>query len=90
MKDNIFFILAHPIRTLQTKARQAEVAIEHASPPPGSTVEDFPLLPVQKAAKLLRIQSGVKLSDWPQSVQGDMRNGARVKPDGRHPEHQDI
>lgn len=89
MKDNIFFILAHPIQTLRAKSRQVGVAIEHASPPAGSNFEDFPELPVQDAAKLMfgQSNSGVRLEDWSPSDQERLKKG--LKPVG-HPEHPNI
>jgi hypothetical protein len=57
MKDNILYILNHPLDALKAKERQIGVAIEHKPAPSGSTMEEFPQLPVQEAAKLLGSES---------------------------------
>lgn len=93
MKENIFFILTHPIQSLRTKTRQIEVAIEHSMPPQGSTIEEFPELPIEEAARLLteaEKSNRINLSDWPVSVQNEMKRGTEIHPDGRHPEHQNV
>lgn len=90
MKDNIFFILAHPIDTLKVKVRQLAVSIEHASPPTSSSFEEFPGLSVQEAAKLMGLtksSTGIQLEDWPISDQKRMEAG--LKPLG-HPEHTNV
>jgi hypothetical protein len=87
---NIFWVVAHPVRAVRAKERQVAVSIDHAQPPPGTSVEGFPGLPVSTAAKFLEGGGGVRLADWPKSVQTEMRGGREIHPDGRHPEHSNV
>ncbi|MFZ3301381.1 MAG: hypothetical protein WA152_01555 [Microgenomates group bacterium] len=90
MKDNIFFYFKHPIDTIRIKSRQLAVAIEHSAPPVGSTVEEFPQLPVQDAAKALGIvydSGAITLEDWSPKDQERLKKGQQ--PLG-HPEHRNI
>ncbi|OGD10581.1 hypothetical protein A2397_01225 [Candidatus Amesbacteria bacterium RIFOXYB1_FULL_44_23] len=48
------YIVTHPTAVLAAKLRQISVSIEAGGPPSGSTIEEFPELPVSQAAKLLR------------------------------------
>lgn len=47
------FIVTHLKASLEAKMRQIEVAIEAGGPPAGSTIEEFPELPISQAAKLI-------------------------------------
>lgn len=92
MKDNILFIISHPLNALRARIRQIEVGIEYSAPPAGETIEGFPELTVQNAAKAMGLvgKCGIGISDWPATAQDDMKRGKRICPDGRHPEHLNI
>ncbi len=88
--ENILWTVFHPLKAMVAKGRQLAVSIEHAQSPGGSNMEDFPGLPVKRAAKLLkRPRSGVPLEAWPERDQSLMRAG---KPPvlGDHPEHPNV
>lgn len=85
--------MAHPLEAVRARVRQIMVGIDHESPPVGSFIEDFPVLPVAEAARLIRSEkpkSGIQLEDWPESAQKEMNEGKIIHPDGRHPEHDNV
>ena len=84
-KEDFLFSIFHPIGAIRARVRQVGVAIEHASPPPGSSIEDYPNLSVKEAARLLK--GGVPLSAWSKSDQERLACGER--PVG-HPEHPNV
>ena len=64
------FVVTHPKASLEARLRQVEVAIEAGGPPTGSTIEEFPVLPVSEAAALISAarrkeyaRGGVQLED---------------------------
>lgn len=79
------FCVTHPKAAVEAKLRQTEVAIEAGGPPAGSTIEEFPELPVSQAAALIHaarqtekgIGGGVQLQDWSKSDQERMLRGER-------------
>lgn len=80
------FIITHPKASLETKMRQVEVTIEAGGPPTGSTIEEFPELPISQAAKLIgdaknreNLGGGVQLEDWSKEDQELMLRGERPK-----------
>ena len=89
MSKDILFTLFHQVDALKAKIRQM-VAIEHATPPSGSTIEDFPNLSVKEASELIKRQSsGVPLSAWPTRDQRLMKEG-KMPVLGDHPEHPNV
>ena len=90
MSKDILFTLFHPVDALKARIKQIEVAIEHATPPPGSTIEDFPSLSVKEATELIKEKSsGVPLSAWPLRDQKLMSEG-KMPFLGDHPEHPNV
>jgi len=85
------FIATHPILSLKAKVRQVGVAIERQSPPPGSSIEEFPLLSLAEAARIFQAVGscggGVPKEAWPAADQTRMARGER--PLG-HPEHPNV
>lgn len=53
---DIIFVIKHPILSLRTKVRQELVGLDWALPPGKSTIEEFPTLPLQEAAKKFQRQ----------------------------------
>jgi len=88
-KNEILFCLIHPIQAIRAKERQTAVAIEHSSPPTGSSIEEFPNLPIHVAANILfpPPTSGVPLEAWSQKDQQRLANGELPK---GHPEHPNV
>jgi hypothetical protein len=78
----VAFWITHPFSAARAKSRQIGVKIEHEAPPPGSTIEEFPQLPLPQAAALLNLArepkgSGVQLSDWSSADQERLLQGKR-------------
>ncbi len=48
------FCITHLKAAAEAKLRQIETSIEVAGPPAGSTFEEFPKLPINQAATLIR------------------------------------
>ena len=82
------YALQHPIKSARAKTRQIEVAIEHAHPPAGSTIEEFPELSLQEAVQALQSkeQDGIC---WPEKDLELMRQGKLPRP-GISPEHNNV
>ena len=90
LKETLFCI-AHPKAAVEAKRRQIEVAIEVAGPPVGSTIEEFPELPVSQAAALIHAarqrdkgkqyiqKGGVQPEDWSRADQERMLRGELPK-----------
>jgi len=93
--NEVFFYVLHPIKAIEAKLRQIGVATEIPAPPTGSTIEDFPNLPVSQAAALLSFarkshtskRGGIQLEDWSKLDQERMLRGK--KPQGT-PIHKNI
>ena len=68
---DVLYGIIHPVNFIRAKVRQIEVSIEHAQPPVKSSFEEFPELPVKRAAELMGLSNneGVQLNDWPKSTQ---------------------
>ncbi len=66
--DNLLFSLTHPFQAFQARSRQIAVQIEHNQPPAGHTYEEFPNLPLRKAASALKQSSGPKGGGVPQEA----------------------
>ena len=80
------FVVTHPKASLEAKLRQVEVAIEAGGPPAGSTIEEFPELPISEAATLISAAKkkenpggGVQLEDWSKVDQKRMLRGERPR-----------
>lgn len=85
IKDTLF-IITHPLAAAEARIRQAQVAIEVGGPPAGSTIEDFPELPVSEAAALINMAreaerggGGVQLEDWSKADQERLKKGERPR-----------
>jgi len=90
LKETLFCI-THPKAAVEAKLRQIETSIEVAGPPAGSTIEEFPELPISRAAALIdearqkeknkesAQKGGVQLEDWPKADQERMLRGERPK-----------
>lgn len=83
---NWLFAVAHPVQALRTKVRQVEVAIEHAQPPRGSSIEEFPKMNLASASESLGRE---QMKDWPERDVDLMLQGRLPRP-GSHPEHPNI
>lgn len=88
------FCFGHPMKAIETKTRQIGVAIEAEPSPVGSTIEEFPNLPISKAAALVNHEKtrqhrggGIQLEDWSESDQKRLLRGE--KPQGV-PTHRDV
>jgi hypothetical protein len=98
LKETLFLI-RHPRAAVEAKLRQAEVSIEVAGPPDGSTIEEFPELPISQAATLINVsrqketsnqvthKGGVQLEDWSKADQERMLRGERPK---GYPIHRNV
>ncbi len=53
---SVFWMITHPLEAIAVKIVQEEVAMDWRLPPPGTTIEGFPHLPLQEAAEALRGQ----------------------------------
>lgn len=80
------FAVTHPKAAVEAKLRQVEVAIEAGGSPTGSTIEEFPVLPVSEAAALISAarrkkdaRGGVQLEDWSKADQELLRKGERPR-----------
>ena len=98
VKETLFCI-THPKAALEAKLRQTEVSIEVAGPPAGSTIEEFPELPISQAAGLIHVaiqkekvksdsqKGGVQLEDWSPADQERLLRGERPK---GYPIHRNV
>ncbi len=82
--EETIFCLTHPLAAINTKLRQIGVSIEAAGPPAGTTIEEFPNLPIHVAAALIDTArdlqpDGVQLKDWSQADQQRLLRGERPK-----------
>jgi len=88
--ENALYATLHPIKSITTKRKQIAVGIELSSPPPGSTIEEFPELGLKEAVKLLypKVQKGdVPLSAWSPEDQKRLKDGKLPK---GVPEHNNV
>lgn len=90
--SEVFYALAHPGKAIATKLKQIGVGCDFISPPDKSTIEEFPLLPLDEAAVLLFPPSategnGVPAKAWSEADQERM---ARGEPPQGHPEHPNV
>lgn len=54
----LFFVAAHPLRAIEAKGIQGMVGAELRQPPPGTTIEGFTAMPLNKADEALRGTNG--------------------------------
>ena len=72
------FVVTHPIKSVRAGARQFLVGLDMnlASPPNGSTIEEFPHLKISEAVALMFVaRSGVQLTDYSKADQELMQKG---------------
>ena len=98
IKETLFCI-THPKAVLEAKLRQTEVKIEVAGPPVGSTIEEFPELPISQAVALIHKArqkenseevgrtAGIRLEDWSKADQERMLRGELPK---GYPIHKNV
>jgi len=82
-QETIFYI-THPRAAIDAKLQQIVVGADMESPPPGSTIEEFPNLKVYQASALLHAArklngGGVQLEDWSESDQKRLLKGEKPK-----------
>lgn len=90
----LLFVATHPGEALRAKVLQIKVGCDSAPAPVGTTVEDFPNMPLTQAMAMLHtaqettvLSGGVPLDAWPVEDQQRLIHGQR--PLG-HPEHPNV
>ncbi len=80
--EEALFVIAHPIKSTRAGARQFLVGLDLnlASPPNGSTIEEFPKLKISEAVALMFVaRDGIQLQDYSKADQTLMKNGQPPK-----------
>ncbi|PIP53321.1 hypothetical protein COX08_01550 [Candidatus Beckwithbacteria bacterium CG23_combo_of_CG06-09_8_20_14_all_34_8] len=87
----VLFCVAHPRDAIRTKIRQFDVSIDAAQAPTGTTIEEFPKLPISQAAKLIDLnmkkeppKSGIQ---WSEADLQRLSNGELPR---GYPEHYNV
>ena len=76
------FVITHPIKSTRAGARQFIVGLDInlASPPNGSTIEEFPHLKISEAVALMFVaRSGIQLTDYSKADQALMQKGKTLR-----------
>ena len=89
-KENWVFIVKHPVDALKAIVLRAETKVFGDIAPTnytGISLTDAIEGIQQDRKPKPKVSETIQPSDWPGSVQDDIRQGRVIHPDGRHPEH---